>query len=179
MNRPQRRNSCNINNATGSETWLAGEGKLCEIVSGNIVFRGGCGRNECQEAGFAFGVKAVLVSKLAGLPKVVNDKFIAMKFPVLSGKKTLTIISAYAPTMTNLDELNICIQPKRHPQGKKAHRQLNTIKLMNLRINQYLLDALEEHLESTLLDRQNVEANWATLRELISAQPQKSCGPQP
>ena len=45
-----------------------------------------------------------LVSKLSGLPKGINDRLMTLRLP-LSGKRHATIVSAYAPTMTNPDEV--------------------------------------------------------------------------
>ena len=50
-------------------------------------------------------MRTALVGKLAGLPKGVNDRLMTMKLPLSNGRKHRTIISAYAPTMTNLDEV--------------------------------------------------------------------------
>ena len=50
-------------------------------------------------------IKSHLVSKLSGLPKGINDRLMTLRLP-LSGKRHATIVSAYAPTMTNPDEVN-------------------------------------------------------------------------
>ena len=42
--------------------------------------------------------------KFSGLPKCTNDRLITLKLP-LSGNKRATFVSAYAPTMTNPDEV--------------------------------------------------------------------------
>ena len=39
-----------------------------------------------------------------GLPKGINDRLMMLRLP-LSGKRHATIVSAYAPTMTNPDEV--------------------------------------------------------------------------
>ena len=41
-----------------------------------------------------------LVNKLAASPKGINDRLMTVCLP-LQGKKFATLISAYAPTMTN------------------------------------------------------------------------------
>ena len=64
-------------------------------------------------------------------------------------------------------KLNIRVQPKRRPQGKKAPKRLNITQLKNTNTKQCFVDILEVRLESTPLDSQNVEADWATLRELV------------
>ena len=60
-------------------------------------------------------------------------------------------------------KLNIRVQPKRRPQGKKAPKRLNITQLKNTNTKQCFVDILEVRLESTPLDSQNVEADWATL----------------
>ena len=110
--RPQRRTALigkelaryGIDVAALSETRLAGEGELCERGSGYTFYWSGRPSEERREAGVGFAVKTTLVGKLAGLPKGVNDRLMTMKLP-LAGKKHLTIISAYAPTMTNPDDV--------------------------------------------------------------------------
>ena len=59
---------------------------------------------EQREAGVGFAIMSYLVSKLSGLPKGINDRLMMLRFP-LSGKRHATIVSAYAPTMTNPDEV--------------------------------------------------------------------------
>ena len=302
--RPQRKTALvgkelaryNIDIAALSETRLAGKGELYERGSGYTFFWSGRGSKERREAGVGFAVKTALVGKLAGPPNGENDRLMTMKLPFSFGRKHLTIISAYAPTMTNSDEvkfkfyeelhsaiaavpkadkliilgdfnarvgsdnvswdgvigeygvghcnsngllllqtcaehellitntvfrlptrnrtswmhprskhwhlidyavvrkrdrqdvgvtksmcgadcwtdhrlivtkLNIRIQPKRRPQGKKAPKRLNITQLKNTNTKQCFVDNLEARLESTPLDSQNVEADWATLRELV------------
>ena len=64
-------------------------------------------------------------------------------------------------------KLNIRVQTKRRPQGKKAPKRLNITQLKNTSTKQCFVDNLEARLESTPLDSQNVEADWATHRELV------------
>ncbi|KAI0233025.1 Craniofacial development protein 2, partial [Lamellibrachia satsuma] len=64
----------------------------------------GRGSEERREAGVGFAVKTALVGKLAGPPNGVNDMLMTMKLPLSFGRH-LTIISAYAPSMTNSDEM--------------------------------------------------------------------------
>ena len=49
-------------------------------------------------------IKSHLVSKLSGHPKGINDRVMTLRL-LLSGTRHVTIISAYAPTMTNPDEV--------------------------------------------------------------------------
>ena len=50
-------------------------------------------------------MQSALVNKLVGPPKGINDRLISLRIPPSHGKKFATIISAYAPTMTNPDEV--------------------------------------------------------------------------
>ena len=61
-------------------------------------------KEERREAGVGFAIKSHLVSKLSGLPKGINDRLKTLRLP-LSSKGHATIVSAYAPTMTNPDEV--------------------------------------------------------------------------
>ena len=87
-----------------SETRLAEEGLLKEVGAGYTLFWSGCKKEEWREARVGFAIKSHLVSKLSGLPKGINDRLMTLRLP-LSGKRHATIVSAYAPTMTNPDEV--------------------------------------------------------------------------
>ena len=110
--RPERRTALvaselsryGIEIAALSETRLAEEGQLTETGAGYTFFWSGRSANERRESGVGFAVKNGLVSKLAGPPKGLNDRLMKLRFP-LTGKRHVTIISAYAPTMTNPEEL--------------------------------------------------------------------------
>ena len=86
-----------------SETCLA-EGLLKEVGAGYTFFWSGRKKEERREAGVGFAIKSHLVSKLSGLPKGINDRLMTLRLP-LSGKRHATIVRAYAPTMTNPDEV--------------------------------------------------------------------------
>ena len=86
------------------ETHLA-EGELKkEKGAGYTFFLSGRKKEERHEAGVGFAIKSHLVSKLSGLPKGINDRLMMLRLP-LSAKRHATIVSAYAPTMTNPDEV--------------------------------------------------------------------------
>ena len=87
-----------------SETRLAEEGLLKEVGAGYTFFWSGRKKEEQRETGVGFAIKSHLISKLSGLPKGINDHLITLRLP-LSGKRHATIVSAYAPTMTNPDEV--------------------------------------------------------------------------
>ena len=87
-----------------SETRRAEEGLLKEVGAGYTFFWSGHKKEEGREAGVGFAIKSHLVSKLSGLPKGINDRLMTLRLP-LPGKRHATIVSAYAPTMTNPDEV--------------------------------------------------------------------------
>ena len=97
-----------------SETLLAGKCELYERGSGYTFFWRGRGSAERREAGVGFAVKTALIGKLAGPPNGVNDRFMTMKLPLSFGRKHRTIISAYAPTMTNSDEVKLKFYEELH-----------------------------------------------------------------
>ena len=75
-----------------------------EVGAGYTFFWSGRKKEERREAGVGFAIKSHLVSKLSGLPKGINDRRMMLRLP-LSGKRHATIVSTYAPTMTNPDEI--------------------------------------------------------------------------
>ena len=107
--RPQRRTALvgreldryKVEIAALSEIHLAEEGLLKEVGAGYTFFWSG---RKKEEAGVGFAIKSHLVSKLSGLPTDINDRLMTLRLP-LSGKRHATIINAYAPTMTNPDEV--------------------------------------------------------------------------
>ena len=312
--RPERRTALiakelaryNIDIAALSETRLAGKGELCERGTGYTFFWSGRKPEERREAGVGFAVKTALVSKLEGPPTGVNDRLMTLRLPLSRGQKFATIVSAYAPTMTNPDEIkdkfyedlnsvinavpnadkliilgdfnarvgsdniswegvigkhgvgncnsngllllqtcaehgllitntifclptrnktswshprskhwhlidyaivrkrdrqdvritkamcgaecwtdhrlilskvNFHIQPKRRPQGMKAPKRLDVGKLNISTIKQSFADTLETRLESLVLENQDVEAAWSTLRDTVYSTAMECLGP--
>ena len=110
--RPQRRTALvgreldryKVEIAALSETRFAEEELLKEVGAGYTFFWSGRKKEERREGGLGFAIKSHLVSKLSGLPKGINDRLMALRLP-LSGKRHATNVSAYAPTMTNPDEV--------------------------------------------------------------------------
>ena len=86
------------------ESRLAEEGLLKEVGAGYAFFCCGRKKEERREAGVGFAIKSHLVSKLSGLTKGTNDRQMTLRLP-LSGKRHATIVSPYAPSMTNPDEV--------------------------------------------------------------------------
>ena len=111
MDRPQRRTTLvgreldrnRVKIAALNETRRAEEGLLKEAGVGYTFFWSGRKKEEGREAGVEFAIKSHLVCKFSGLPKGINDRLMTLR-PPLSGKRHASIVSAYAPTMTNPDE---------------------------------------------------------------------------
>lgn len=109
--RPERRTALvareldryNIHIAALSETRFADEGQLTEAKAGYTFFWSGRSSEERREAGVGFAIRSYLINKLSSLPKGLNERLMHMRLP-LKGKRHATIISAYAPTMTNPEE---------------------------------------------------------------------------
>ncbi|KAI8777849.1 craniofacial development protein 2 [Biomphalaria glabrata] len=111
--RPQRRTALvarelhryNIDIAALSETRLADEGELCERGAGYTFFWSGRSTEVRRESGVGFAIKTSIVSKLVGPPKGISDRLMTLKLPLQNGKKHISIVSCYAPTMTNPDDV--------------------------------------------------------------------------
>ena len=110
-NRPQRMTAIvahelgryNIDIAALSETRLAGAGALAEVGAGYTFFWSGKAVDDVREAGVGFAVRSAIVPKLDALPKGISDRLMTLRLPLTRGNH-LTLISAYAPTMTYSDE---------------------------------------------------------------------------
>ncbi|XP_030401681.1 uncharacterized protein LOC115642368, partial [Gopherus evgoodei] len=110
--RPERRTALvareltryNIDIAAVSETRLANEGRLSESGGGYTFFWNGRSSDERRESAVGFTMKNHLVRKLTSPPKGVNDRLMTMQLPLQKGKQA-TLISAYAPTMTNPEDV--------------------------------------------------------------------------
>ena len=87
-----------------SETRIANEGQLTEDGGGYCFFWSGRTSEERREACVGFAIRFYLVSKLASLPRGLNDRLVVMQLQ-LTNKQKATLISAFAPTMTNPEEV--------------------------------------------------------------------------
>ena len=83
-----------------SETRFADVGEIKEVGAGYTFFWSRRKSKEKREAGVCFVIKTELVGKLSELPKCITDRIMTLRLP-LSGNKHATIVSAYAPKMTN------------------------------------------------------------------------------
>ena len=107
-NRPERRTALvamelpkyNIDIAALCETRFSESGSLNELEYS--FFWSGKPEGERREAGVGFAIKKDIVTKLTEMPRPVSDKIMTMRLPL--SYNFATIISVYAPTMTNPDE---------------------------------------------------------------------------
>nr|VZH97735.1 unnamed protein product [Spirometra erinaceieuropaei] len=85
-----------------SETRFSEQGQLEEVGAGYTFFWSGRPRAERRDAGVAFAIRNDIVGRLSYLPQDINDRLMSLRLPLWRGEFA-TIISAYAPTMTNPD----------------------------------------------------------------------------
>ena len=76
-----------------------------------------------------------------------------------------------------VSKLNVRIQPKRRPQGNQTKKKLNVTKLSNGDIKESLVCTLEERLQTLHLDSDDIEANWASLRDVVYTTATEILGP--
>ena len=82
-----------------SETRFAEIVEIKEVGAGYTFFWSGRKGEKRREAGVGFVIKSDLV-----LPNGINGRLMTLRLP-LSGNEYATIVSAYAPTMTNPDDV--------------------------------------------------------------------------
>ena len=99
--RPERLAKYNIDIAALCETRLPESGSLNDLE--HSFFWSGKPEGERREARVGFAIKKDIIVKLTEMPRAVSDRIMTMRLP-LSKDNFATIISVYAPTMTNPDE---------------------------------------------------------------------------
>nr|VZI13313.1 unnamed protein product [Spirometra erinaceieuropaei] len=110
-NRPERRTALvarelaryKVDIAALSETRFSEQGQLEEVGAGYTFFWSGRPRTERRDAGVAFAIRTDIVGRLSCLPQGISDRLMSLRLPLRRGGKFATIISAYAPSMTNPD----------------------------------------------------------------------------
>nr|VZI50929.1 unnamed protein product [Spirometra erinaceieuropaei] len=110
-NRPERRTAqvarelarYKVDIAALSETRFSEQGQLEEVGVGYTFFWSGRPKAERRDAGVAFAIRNDIVGRLPCLPQGINDRLMSLRLPLRGGGKFATIISAYAPPMSNPD----------------------------------------------------------------------------
>ena len=87
-----------------SEVCLPEKGEITEHGGGYTFYWSGRDSDKRREAGVGFAIKSSIVQKLSEHPIGINDRLMTLRLP-LGNKKSATLISIYAPTMTNTDEI--------------------------------------------------------------------------
>ena len=108
-NNPERRTAViakvlhkyNLDIVALSETRLPGSGQLSEKEY--TFYWTGLPEEEHRYAGVGFAIRKSLANKLEEIPEGISERLMTLRIP-LSKKRTLLCISAYAPTMTHLEE---------------------------------------------------------------------------
>ena len=95
--------SLRVDIAALSETRLPDNGKLVESGGGYTFFWCGRPESEARQAGVGFAIKTELAKKLESEPVGVSDRLMTLRMNI-EKESCATLISAYAPTMTNPDE---------------------------------------------------------------------------
>nr|VZI42550.1 unnamed protein product [Spirometra erinaceieuropaei] len=85
-----------------SESRFSEQGQLEEVGAGYTFFRSGRPRAERRDGSVGLAIRNDIVGRLPCLPQDINDRLMSLRL-YLWGGKFATIISAYAPTMTNPD----------------------------------------------------------------------------
>ena len=109
--RPERRTALvakelqryRIDIAALSETRLADEGSLREDGGGYTFFWKGKPQTENRIHGVGFAIRTALLKNIPALPTGISERLMKLRIP-LGKSRYLTVISAYAPTLTSPDE---------------------------------------------------------------------------
>lgn len=109
--RPERRTALiakelaryNIDIAALSETRLAEEGSIAEPIGGYTFFWKGKAPDEDRIHGVGLAIKTKLLQKIPNLPTAIDERLMKLRFP-LNSSRFVTVISAYAPTLTSSDD---------------------------------------------------------------------------
>nr|VZI45682.1 unnamed protein product [Spirometra erinaceieuropaei] len=86
-----------------SQIRFSEQGQLEEVSAGYTFFYSGRPKAERRDTGIAFVIRNDIVGRLPCLPQGINDRLMSLRLPLRGGGKFATIISAYAPPMTNPD----------------------------------------------------------------------------
>ena len=111
--RPERRSALvakelrryNIDIAALSEVRWAEEGCLYEEGGGYTFYWKGKSLDEDRVSGVGFAISSRLLKSVHLDPVGINDRLMTLRIPVGKGRYA-TLVSAYAPTFSNLEEVN-------------------------------------------------------------------------
>ena len=109
--RPERRTALvarelaryRIDIAALSETRFADEGMLRELGGGYTFFWRGKPESEDRIHGVGLAIRSSLLKSIPSLPVGINERLMKLRFPA-DKTRHVTIIGAYAPTLTSSDE---------------------------------------------------------------------------
>ena len=76
-----------------------------------------------------------------------------------------------------ISKLSMRVQPKTRPLGKRAPKRLIIMKLTDIPTKLSFVRALAELFDTILLDKQDVEAAWITLRYTVYSTDMQCLGP--
>ena len=121
VDRPPRRtalvaaelNRYNIDIAALCETRLADEGSLTEVGEGYTFFWKGLPAESQRIHGVGFAIRTSLLNQLPETPVAVSERLMTLRVP-LSKSRFMTIICAYAPTLTSDDHSKDCFYQALH-----------------------------------------------------------------
>ena len=121
--RPERRTTLvamelakyNIDIAALCETRFSESGSLNDFEYS--FFWSGKPEGQSREAGVGLAIKKDIVTKLNEMPRPVSDRILTMRL-LLSKDNFASIISVYAPTMTNPDKNKCPLVISKHGMGK-------------------------------------------------------------
>ena len=86
-----------------SETRFPGESQLVEVGGGYTFYWRGRSEDEVRQSGVGFAIKTSIAKNLYSLPKGISDRIMTLRLSI--GKdRWATLISVYAPTMTNEED---------------------------------------------------------------------------
>nr|VZI47196.1 unnamed protein product [Spirometra erinaceieuropaei] len=156
-NRPERRTALvarelaryKVDIAALSETHFSEQGQLEEVGAGYTFFWSGRPRAERRDAGVAFAIRNDIVGRLPCLPQGINDRLMSLRLPLRRGGQFTTIISAYAPTMTNPDAV-------RDKFYEDLHALLATVPMADKRSS----DQWYRYTNLTKASRMNLRLAW-------------------
>jgi len=89
-----------IDIAALSETRLADEGELVEKAGGYTFYWKGKPAADRRQSGVGFAIRNCLTKQISGAPQCPSDRIMSLRF-LLDKDRYATLISVYAPTMTN------------------------------------------------------------------------------